>query len=154
MMNEIEQLGTSTGKVIYSSKDCLNILELPVPDTIELFKASGVLLFRGFGVTPDQMKAFSNQFSSSHIIDFTKKSVDSDKFVNFVDNGTVNRVAHSERAYLPFRPDVVWFCCIVPAEKGGETLFWDGVRVWKELSEASKKLFLSKKLKFRHKIPL
>ena len=153
MMNKIEPLGTSTGKIVHNNKDRLNILELPVADTMELFKSSGVLLFRGFGVTPDQMKAFSDKFSRGHIIDFTKKSTTSDKFVNFVDNGTINRVAHSERAYFPFRPDVIWFCCTVPAEKGGETLFWDGIRVWEELSEASKKLFLSKKLKFRHEIP-
>ena len=152
-MIEVEPLGTGTGKIVHSSKDCLNILELSVADMMDLFKSSGVLLFRGFGVTPDQMKAFSNKVSSGHIIDFTKKSIASDKFVNFVDNGTVNRVAHSERAYFPFRPDAIWFCCTVPAEKGGETLFWDGVRVWEELSEASKKIFLSKKLKFRHEIP-
>ena len=74
MMNEVESLGTGTGKIIYSSKDCLNILALPVADIMELFKSSGVLLFRGFGVTPHQMKAFSNKVSSGHIIDFTKKS--------------------------------------------------------------------------------
>ena len=152
-MNAIEPLGTGTGKIVYSNKDCLNILELPVTETMELFKSSGVLLFRGFSVTPGLMKIFSNKFSRDHITDFTKKSITSDKFVNFVDNGTIDRVAHSERAYFPFRPDVIWFCCTVPAEKGGETLFWDGVRVWEELSEASKKLFLSKKLKFRHDIP-
>ncbi|MEO1352215.1 MAG: TauD/TfdA family dioxygenase [Cyanobacteria bacterium J06635_15] len=152
MMNVIESLGASTGKIVHSDKDCLNILELPITEIMELFKSSGVLLFRGFGVTPGLMKTFSNKFSRAHITDFTKKSITSDKFVNFVDNGTINRIAHSERAYLPLRPDVIWFCCTVPAEKGGETLFWDGVRVWEELSEASKKLFLSKKLKFRHEV--
>lgn len=153
MMNKIDSLGTSTGKIVHSSKDCSNILYLPVAETMELFKSSGVLLFRGFDVTPDQMKAFSEKFSSRHFLDFTKESITSEKFVNFVDNGMNNRVAHCEHAYTPFRPDVIWFCCTVPAAQGGQTLFWDGVRVWEELSQESKQLFLDKKLKFCHKVP-
>ena len=153
MINKIDPLGTSTGKIVHSCKDYFNILDLPVAETMELFKASGILLFRGFEVTPDQMKAYSEKFSCRHFLDFTKESITSDKFVNFVDNGMNNRVAHCEHAYLPLRPDVIWFCCTVPAAQGGETLFWDGARVWEELSEASKQLFLSKKLKFCHQIP-
>ncbi|MBW4592784.1 MAG: TauD/TfdA family dioxygenase [Brasilonema angustatum HA4187-MV1] len=149
MNSKIKALGTSTGKILYSS-DCQNILDLSVAETMELFKSSGVILFRGFGVTPKQMKDFSEQFSGRHIIDPMKTDIDYDKFVNFVDNGMDMCVPHSEHACFPFRPDVIWFCCTVPAEQGGETLFWDGVRVWEELSEKTKQLFISKKLKFCH----
>ncbi|MGI2902869.1 TauD/TfdA dioxygenase family protein [Tolypothrix sp. VBCCA 56010] len=154
MNSKIEALGTSTGKILYSS-DCQNILDLSVAETMELFKSSGVILFRGFGVTPKQMKDFSERFSDRHIIDFTKVSIDSDKFVNFVDGGTDSLIPHCENSCFPFRPDVIWFCCTVPAEQEGETLFWDGVRVWEELSQESKELFLSKQLKFSYnKIPV
>ncbi|MBW4625276.1 MAG: TauD/TfdA family dioxygenase [Brasilonema octagenarum HA4186-MV1] len=149
MNSKIEALGTSTGKILYSS-DCQNILDLSVAETMELFKSSGVILFRGFGVTPKQMKDFSEQFSGRHIIDFTKVSIDSDKFVNFVDGGIDGLIPHCENSCFPFRPDVIWFCCTVPAEQEGETLFWDGVRVWEELSQESKQLFISKQLKFSY----
>lgn len=147
MNSKIEALGTSTGKILYNS-NCQNILDLSIAETMELFKSSGVILFRGFGVTPKQMKDFSEQFSGKHIIDFTKISIDNDIFVNFVDGGMDSLIPHSENSCFPFRPDVIWFCCTVPAEQEGETLFWDGVRVWEELSQESKELFLSKQLKF------
>ncbi|MBW4630828.1 MAG: TauD/TfdA family dioxygenase [Iphinoe sp. HA4291-MV1] len=156
MNNKIEALGTSTGKILYSS-DCQNILDLSVAETMELFKSSGVILFRSFEVTPKQMKDFSEQFSYKYIRDFTKVSIDDDIFVNFVDseNEINSLLPHCEYSFSPFRPDVIWFCCTVPAEQGGETLFWDGVRVWEELSEQSKQLFLSKQLKFyRNNVPV
>lgn len=153
MINIVDLSKKGIGKIVYRSEDYPDILQLPVSETMELFKSFGVLLFRGFDVTPVQMKFFSEKFSSRHFLDFTKKSIESEKFVNFVDNGTINRVAHCEHAYTPFRPDVIWFCCTVPAVQGGETLFWDGVRVWEELSQKSKQLFLDKKLKFYYEIP-
>ncbi|MEH2238967.1 TauD/TfdA family dioxygenase [Nostoc sp.] len=149
MISQTEPLGTSTGKILYSS-NCQNIFHISVAETMELFKSSGVILFRGFGVTANQMKDFSEQFSDKHIIDFTKVSINSDKFVNFVDGGMDGLIPHCENSCFPFRPDVIWFCCTVPAEQEGETLFWDGVRVWEELSQESKQLFLSKQLKFSY----
>jgi alpha-ketoglutarate-dependent taurine dioxygenase len=150
MIGKIEPLNTSTGKIVYSNH-CQNILDISVAETMEIFKSSGVILFRGFGVTPKQMKDFSEQLSGKHIIDFTKVSIDSDKFVNFVDGGMDGLIPHCENSCFPFRPDIIWFCCTVPAEQEGETLFWDGIRVWEELSQESKQLFLSKQLKFSYK---
>ena len=150
MITTIESLGKSTGKIIYNSEDCPDIFCLSVTEIREIFKSSGVLLFRGFGVGHEQMKDFAEQLSSKFFQDYIRPLVDSDRFVHFVDAGMDNCLPHSEHAYSPFRPDVIWFCCAVPAAEGGETLFWDGVRVWEELSQESKQLFLSKKLKFCH----
>ena len=150
MISKIESLGTSTGKIIYGSDDCQDILSLPVTKTMELFKSAGVLLFRDFRVTHEQMKMFAELFSSKFIQDYDRPQVDVDKFVHFVDEGTDSSPPHSEHAYSPFRPDVIWFCCAVPASQGGETLFWDGVRMWEEMSQETKQLFISKKLKFCH----
>ena len=150
MLNKIESLGIRTGKIIYSCDDSQDILRLPVAKTMELFKSYGILLFRGFRVTHEQMKPFAELFSSKFIQDYVRPQVDSDKFVHFVDAGMDSCSPHSEHAYSPFRPDVIYFCCTVPAAQGGETTFCDGVRVWEELSEATKQLFLSKKLKFSY----
>lgn len=152
MINNISQLGNSTGKIVYSGDDYQNIFSLPTAEIIKLFKTSGIILFRGFEINVETMKNFSEKFSSRHFIDYTKTSINSDEFINFVDNGMDNRVAHSEHAYSPFRPDVIWFCCVMPAADGGETLFWDGVRVWEELSHEIKQLFIDKKLKYCHTV--
>lgn len=153
MMIKIESLGTSTAKIVYSD-DCQDILSLPVAKITALFKSSGLLLFRGFGVTHKQMKAFSEKFSSRFIRDKGRPLVDSsDGFVGLVDVGMHYLGPHCEHANSPFRPDAVWFCCAVPAAEGGETLFWDGVRVWEELSQELKQLFVSKKIRFFQKFP-
>lgn len=152
MINNINTLGTSTGKIVYSIDDFQDVFSIPTAEIIELFKTSGIILFRGFGINAEKMKNFSKQFSDKHFRDHTKTSINSDEFINFVDNGIDSRVAHSEHAYSPFRPDVIWFCCIMPAADGGETLFWDGVRVWEELSHEIKQLFIDKKLKYSHTV--
>ncbi|MEH2082679.1 MAG: TauD/TfdA family dioxygenase [Nostoc sp.] len=148
MTIQIDSLETSTKKIIYSDK-CKDILSLSVAEIQELFKSSGILLFRGFGVTHEQMKAFSKQFSSRFTRETNRTRVDSrEGFVSLVAQGTHFIEPHCENANTPFRPDAVWFCCGVPPAQGGETLFCDGVQVWEQLSEESKQLFLSKKIRF------
>lgn len=139
---------------IIQGKQGSNILELPVAQTFHLFKSYGILLFRGFNVNYKQMNAFAKQFGNRFILDKDRPIIDpSHKFVTLVDPGMHYVSPHCENANSPFRPDVVWFCCAVPAAKGGETLFWDGVRVWEELSEELKQLFISRKIRFFQKFP-
>ncbi|MBW4630841.1 MAG: TauD/TfdA family dioxygenase [Iphinoe sp. HA4291-MV1] len=139
---------------IIQSENCLNILQLPVPTTIELFKSYGLLLFRGFSVNNEQMQAFAEQFSSRFVLDKDRPIVNlKNRFVTLVDPGMHYVSPHCENANSPFSPDVVWFCCAVPASQGGETLIWDGGRVWEELSEDLKQLFISQKIRFVQKFP-
>jgi acetolactate synthase regulatory subunit len=146
-------LVTSYAKIIYNDAS-KSILELPVQGILELFKSLGILHFRGFGVNHEQMKAFAEQFSSRFVLDKDRPIVDlNNKFVTLVDPGMHYVGPHCENANSPFRPDVIWFCCGVPAASGGETLFWDGVRVWEEMSEDLRKLFIEKKIRFFQKFP-
>lgn len=152
-MLEIEQFGSSTGKIV-SSKTSQSILNLSSDEVLEQFRLFGLLLFRGFGVTYQEMREFSAKFSSKFVRDPFRPIVGSfDDFIQLVDNGTDAILPHSENSASPFRPDIVWFCCSVPAAQDGETLFWDGVKVWEQLSEAVKKLFISKRIKFRYHFP-
>jgi Taurine catabolism dioxygenase TauD, TfdA family len=141
-------------KTIFNGNNCSSILDLSVQSNLEIFKHSGTLLFRGFNVNYEQMKAFAGKFSSKFVLDKDRPIVDPrNKFVTLVDPGMHYVSPHCENANSPFRPDVVWFCCAVPAAQGGETLYWDGVRVWEEMSEELKQLFVSKKIKFLQKFP-
>jgi hypothetical protein len=147
-MIKIDSLENSSGKLVQSDS-CQNILSFPIEKVKEIFKLSGLLLFRGFGVNHKQMKAFSEQFSSRFMGDTGRAAVDfNDGFVRLVDPEMHDIGPHCEHAHTPYRVNAIWFCCGVPAVQGGETLFWDGVRVWEELSEELKQLFVSKKLCF------
>lgn len=141
-------LGNSSTKIIHGNAS-QSILSIPADEVLSLFKLNGLLLFRGFGTTYKQMLAFSEQFSSGFVRDPARQVVDSPGgSVQLVDNGMSYVPPHCENAVSPFRPDIVWFCCAVPAVEGGETLFWDGLQVWEELSEQIRQIFSSKKIKF------
>ncbi len=144
----IEPFGSGSAKIIHN-RNGQSVLDLPVDEVRELFKSSGALLFRDFGVDPEQMKAFADQFSYKFNRDRLRPPVEgSDGFVQMVTEGMGYVEPHSEQANSPFRPDAIWFCCGTPAEQGGETLYWDGVRLWDEFSPELRKLFSTKKLRF------
>ncbi|WP_242044428.1 TauD/TfdA family dioxygenase [Anabaena azotica] len=150
---ETDSLLTSSAKIIHNNSS-QTILQLPVQKTLDYFKSSGILLFRGFGVDYEQMKAFAEKFSSRFVLDKDRPIVDPrNKYVTLVDPGMHYVSPHCENANSPFRPDVIWFCCGVPAAQGGETLYWDGVRVWQELDEELRQLFITQKIKFSQKFP-
>jgi alpha-ketoglutarate-dependent taurine dioxygenase len=152
-MIETEPLLFRSAKLI-DNHTSQSILHLSVQETLDYFKSFGVLLFRGFGVDYEQMKAFAEKFSSRFVLDKDRPIVDPrNKFVTLVDPGMHYVSPHCENANSPFRPDVIWFCCGVPASQGGETLFWDGVQVWEELDQELRQLFIAKKIKFCQKFP-
>ncbi|EPX59035.1 hypothetical protein D187_003412 [Cystobacter fuscus DSM 2262] len=143
-----EQFGTSCARIVYSDghKD---IFKLPYEDVIELFKSAGLVIFRGFATSPQVMKEFAGRFSSRFNRDRLRPVVEgSNGFVQMVTEGMGYVEPHAEQANSPFRPDALWFCCSVPAAEGGETLAWDGVRLWEKLSPDLKQLFRQKKLRF------
>jgi len=147
-MKRIEPLGNSGTRVVYNV-DGERILDLPLPQVRELFKSAGVVIFRGFSVDPWTMKAFADRFSARFNRDRLRPPVKgSDGFVQKVTEGMGYVEPHSEQANSPFRPDAIWFCCGTPASEGGETLYWDGVRLWNQLDPELRKLFTTKKLRF------
>ncbi|MEA5505976.1 TauD/TfdA family dioxygenase [Halotia wernerae UHCC 0503] len=148
-MMRIEAFGNSTAQTIYNI-EYSNIMGLPFQEVLELFKSCGLILFQGFGVTYEQMKTFAEKLSSGFVIDPTKDNLGSLNgwLIQLADGGTHHIAPHCENGSTPFISDVIWFCCDVPAIKGGETLFWNAVKIWEELSEPTKQLFFAKKVKY------
>jgi alpha-ketoglutarate-dependent taurine dioxygenase len=145
---------TNDIKIIYSDITYQNIMQLPSEEILNLFKLFGILLFRNFGVNYEQMKSFTAKLSSQIVIDPTKTNVESNDnwLIQIADEGTHSIAAHRENGSTPFVSDVLWFCCVLPAKDGGETLLWNGVRLWEHLSEPLKRLFYSKKIKYSRNI--
>lgn len=143
-----EPFGTGSTRIIHN-RTCKDVFELPVVEVRELFKSVGALIFRGFEVDPWTMHSFAQRFSSRFNRDRLRPPVEGSRgYVQRVTEGMGYVEPHSEQANSPFRPDAIWFCCETPAAEGGETLVWDGVRVWEKLSAELKQLFRSKRLRF------
>lgn len=144
-----EPLGTSSARIIYSC-DNRDIFQLPVAEIEELFKAAGALVFRGFKMDPWILKSFADQFSSRFNRDRLRPPVEGTggAVQLIVDKGAEYVEPHSEQANSPFRPDAIWLYCKKPATQKGETLYWDGVRLWEQLSKPLQHLFSTKKIRY------
>jgi alpha-ketoglutarate-dependent taurine dioxygenase len=141
-----------------------NIFELNAENIITFFKKSGVIHFRGFDVDTDKFEKFTNLFGSDYMKYIggahNRKTINEsgDKTilsVNFYRNPnqqqTFELPLHADMFYTKSRPIFLWFYCVNPAEKDGETIVCDGGKVYKQLSENTLNLFKSKRLKYiRH----
>jgi alpha-ketoglutarate-dependent taurine dioxygenase len=122
-------------------------------EIVELMKRRGVVHFRGFNFDVAEFERFTNQFGTSEGGFHPRFSGDS-RFVGTAPQGydfePLREVgAHSELAYTPWPPDLIWFYCIHPADSGGRTTVFDGIKFLNELDPDTRDLFFVKKLLFR-----
>lgn len=144
-------LSEKAGKQIINI-DHINILGLDRQEIIQLFKAEGLLLFRGFETNVEIFTKFSNIFSSN-FMDYTggvfnRKIINNDPTVLTVNDFKTEIKLHGEIYYQQNIPLMLWFFCAHPALQYGETIVCDGQLFYNEMSNSLKNLFSSKKLKY------
>lgn len=148
MSLETSTVGNS-GAVMVTRSDGQELMDLPPGEIKALMRSAGVVMFRGFDVGPEMMKAFAGRFSYRFNRDRLRPTVDgTGGHVQMVTEGMGYVDPHCEQANSPFRPDAIWFSCTRPAAEGGETLYWDGVRLWEMLDDDLKSLFQANRLRF------
>jgi alpha-ketoglutarate-dependent taurine dioxygenase len=156
-----EEFGT---RIVATDKS--NIFAIDQENIRSLFKKSGVLLFRDFDINTDKFEQFTNLFGTEfmHYIGgaqvrkiINKNGDQTISSVNFYTDSdkqqkrTFKLPLHGEMFYTKSRPTLLWFYCVAPPLKDGETTVCDGVQVYQELSEATKNLFKTKRIKYiRH----
>lgn len=141
---------TSNYGVKIAARSGENLRNLPVNEVVGLYKKHGVILFRSFDLSGHNFVEFTDQFSTDYVVNgnLTRESVSEDGKTQTVNSGCHMIPVHSEMAYSPFRPDILWFSCHTPPQKHGETMLCDGVEVWSRLSQQHKDLFLNNKIRY------
>lgn len=134
--------------VIILNDEYQNLLEFPHSETVKLFKQHGFLLFKGFQADRKHLEEFAKRFSARFVIDPDRALDPEGRFVQQVGDGQDEIILHSENAASPFRPDIIWFCCLVPAAQNGETTFCDAVKLWEALDPSTQQFFLQHKIKY------
>ena len=144
-------LSESFGLTIMNEDPSVVLHALDPAVVVQLYKLFGIVLFRGFKVTVGAFENFTDKFTSDYLVNgsLTRKTVSTDGTTQTVNAGEQLIPPHAEMAYTPFRPELLWFYCDTPPEKGGETIVCDGVDVWSRLSPATKELFLNRKVTYR-----
>ena len=130
-----------------------SLTDLKSSTVIPLFEEYGVVLFRGFK-PPEDITKFTNIYTESYAADSDeRKPRSSFSVVREVNSGTHFIPLHSEAAFSPIWPEIIWFYCVTPSRSGGETILCDGVSVWKNLSTRDRKVFLANPIYYKNVVP-
>lgn len=109
---------------------------------IQQIGESGAVIVRGLAPTNDSLIAISTMFADDFITypdSRARKSLNENGTIQTVHTGEQKLLLHSELSYSPFRPDLIWFQCILPPPgSSGRTLLADGAAVLKSLSSATR----------------
>ncbi|MBN3888445.1 MAG: TauD/TfdA family dioxygenase [Nostoc sp. JL31] len=155
MNNQIHSMSDSIVQEI-NNLDNVSILELDKEEIINLFKANGILLFRGFDVDVDIFKEFTNLLSIDFINyaggAFSRRVINGDETLLSVNDFKSEIKLHGEMYYQQNIPLMLWFFCANPPLEDGETTVCDGRQFFNEISSSTKELFSKKKLKFNVRI--
>ena len=119
------------------------IFELDYELIIQLFEKHGIILFRDFDLDGKDIKSF--------LIDLLliipkmlkrRNSRFGNRNIRNVDYGFEQVDLHSEASFSPSWPELIWFFFVIKLQKrGGETIFCDGIELWKSLSSDLKGFF-------------
>jgi len=152
--NTISELFENGGLIIYKEKN-ENIFDFQYNEIVSIFEKYGVILFRGFDLKPERITNFTDLYTEKYARDaYRRKSRFEGKNIHDVDLGNDAHTLHSEGSYSPASPEIIWFFCNIPPEKGGETILCDGIRLWKALSLETRAFFSKEPLRFDLEIPI
>lgn len=143
----VQPLSETVGIQLINSGNT-NIIDLDEALVINLFKAEGLLLFRGFETNVDIFTQFTNKFSQN-FLDYTggvlkRRVINNNPTVLSVNDFKHELKLHGEMYYQEQRPLMLWFFCNQPAAQDGETIVCDGKRLFEALSQPLKALFTQK----------
>ena len=106
-----------------------SILDLDRLGVVDLYKAHGALLFRGFGVDVAGFGAFARLFCKTSVVNDSRgrEPIDAAANIHTVDRGVRAFALHPELSREPWKPDAAFFACLTAPGSGGQTTICDGV---------------------------
>jgi alpha-ketoglutarate-dependent taurine dioxygenase len=115
----------------------------------ESLRKHGVILFRGFGIRSPELFERAIGALSSELLEYGYRSTPRTRVAGKIYTSTeypADRAIplHSEMAYSRSWPMKLWFCCVTPAARGGETPIADCRRVLERILPATRRRFEEK----------
>lgn len=128
------------------------INSLDAEEILELYRETGVILFRGFRLTAENFRAFGDQFCTGFVRNRAagRKDISKDSRIQTVNLGGTMFPFHPEISREPWKPDVIFFGCMGAPTKGGDTQLVDGVRIVRAMKPATREKLLQQKLLYQH----
>jgi len=147
----ISELIDGGGVVVLPTSPGQQFQSLDHEAIVELFERHGVLLFRGFGLDTEDIITVTDYFTETYAPDAVRRPHRfGKKQIRNVETGEAEIGFHSEAAFGPTWPEIIWFYCRVPSNAGGYTTICDGVMLWKKLSPQTRQFFLTQPVKYHY----
>ena len=104
----------------------------------------GAVLLRDFGFGVAEFENLTRKFTSQFLVHHSpgRAFVNADGTTQTVTPGNAYTAAHIERGYAPPIPDFLFFHCVRPAARNGETTLYDGYQVLECLGRRGQSVFL------------
>ena len=145
---EIELPGGDRPYVIIKPRREAALTDIPAGMLMELFKAHGALLLRGFGADVPGLRRLVVRHCCGSVFNESpgRDLLDADINIQTVNGGSEAFPLHPELSREPWKPDVAFFACLNPPATGGETTVCDGVELAAALPSAVRDAFAARHL--------
>jgi alpha-ketoglutarate-dependent taurine dioxygenase len=121
-------------------------------DVVDRIARRGAVMFRGFELSNDAFAAFADRFSRRTVpalhAGLNRERVGGDEHTVTVDMGSGLVGYHLEMGYSPSKPELLWFYCVEPAARGGETIVCDGAAMLAKMDPSLAATFRARRIKY------
>lgn len=139
------------------------VADIDIAQVTRLIKERGTVIFKDFKATKEEFDTVTDRVSPDYMNykggGYVRKEV-GDKtdgkalLSTRYDHGREKQMTfglplHGEMYYIDHRPVCLWFFCVKPADKDGETTACDGAEVYNRLPQKWKDLLNEKRLVFK-----
>lgn len=152
MAMRVTPLPVGSGVLVHASPG-QRLESLSKAQALRMLDHAGLLVLRGFRPTPTEAQALVSAWSSRTIVDVSRPPDPEGHGMQLVDRGMDAMELHAEHGNGPFRPELLWFLCEVPARQGGQTTYCDGVELLEALAEDTVRLLRAQRLLYRVNYP-
>lgn len=115
---------------------------------MDLYKAHGAILLRGFAVDLGTFGKFCRTFCPTAAINESpgRDVLGADRAIQSVNTGADPFPLHPELAREAWKPDTAFFTCLSPPATGGETTICDGIELVRRLDPAVRDVLAQRRL--------
>lgn len=113
-------------------------------------RADGCVLFRNYRTKPEDFDKLARRLTKTHFVGYGRQAFPELPAITMANESPIPLAPHTDNALRneEQRPDLTWFWCVRPATDGGNTTFFDGVRVWLTLADATRATLEQRKIRF------
>lgn len=153
---------------VFTAEGAERVDAVPTESIINAIKETGLVLFQGFGTTRDEFDETTARVGGTYMNykggGYVRKTEGEEKNATILSTSTTlakGKVVpftqplplHLEMSYTDKQPLLLWFYCVTPPAKDGQTTVGDGVQIYQRLPQKWKDLLAEKRLKYIRAYP-